>query len=75
MELNLANNRIGNNGLMTLSECFRSGMHTASLERVNFSNNEITTFGFSRLCECLVKNQIISKLIMNNNNLSGKGIN
>ena len=59
---------------MTLSECFRSGMHTASLERVNFSNNEITTFGFSRLCECLVKNQIISKLIMNNNNLSGKGI-
>ena len=56
IELNLSNNKIGNNGLMVLAECFRSGMKTASLERVNLSNNEITTFGFSRLCECLVKN-------------------
>jgi Ran GTPase-activating protein (RanGAP) involved in mRNA processing and transport len=74
LELNLSNNKLTDNGLDILAPAFKNSSENTLLERLDLSNNGLTTWGVSRLFEVLQKTLYLKKLILDDNNLSGKGM-
>lgn len=72
-ELILANNRIGDVGLDKLVGIFRPGAKSNILEKLDLSNNGITSMGIAKLFETIHKNPYLKKIILSNNRFSGRG--
>lgn len=72
-ELILASNRLGDDGLDKLVGIFRPGSKSNILEKLDLSNNGITSMGVAKLFETLHKNVYLKKLILSQNRFSGRG--
>ena len=75
MELDIAGNRLGNKGLMTLANVFwASEKRICKLKKLNIADNNFEWPGLSRLFDSLNKNLYLETLILDNNSLSGKAV-
>lgn len=73
LELNIAGNKIGDNGVNTLSNVFWSTMHNITkLQKLDLSDNRLTWQGVTRLMDSLSQNQTVETLILDNNYLGGR---
>ena len=74
-DLNIANTRLGDQGLVTIAPLFwsNSEKHTG-MTRLNLANNGLTTKSVSKLFDSLSKNEALEVLILDKNSLNGKKI-
>jgi len=66
LELNLSNNKLTDVGIDKLAAMFRISTKNTILEKINLSNNLITSLG---------KNPYLKRLVLSNNRFSGRGFN
>lgn len=75
LELNLSSNKLTDAGLDKLAAMFRLSTKNTILEKIDLSNNGLTSLGIAKLFDSLQKNPYLKKLILSNNKFNGRGFN
>lgn len=75
LELNLSSNKLTDAGIDKLAAMFRLSTKNTMLEKIDLSNNGLTSLGVAKLFDALQKNPFLKRLNLSNNRFSGRGFN
>ncbi|EAR85780.1 hypothetical protein TTHERM_00312620 (macronuclear) [Tetrahymena thermophila SB210] len=75
IELNMANNQIGDPGIESMSQMVGVNSKFYKFQSINLNNNQITSSGVSRFFEAMHHNQTLKKIYLDQNNFYGSSIN
>lgn len=75
LELSIAQTKLGDQGIVDLAGIFwTTSVKATELRKLDISGNGITAVGTAKLFEALCKNSVLEVLILDKNQLHGKGI-